>query len=184
MGTLLRRGVTHLNLVLIHPKQVATLQQEAATPHRLEATPHRPVDTPHKQADSHPSPVVTLQQLGVTPQQQEATLRLEATLPQPEDSLPRQEATQHHLELEVTLPCLHQVEAGVQHQADTERREELRRVTQGALHQASPCQITQQALQLAPQCLHMEVALRPTLRHRPFLKATGAPLRTFQGPIH
>lgn len=175
MGTLLRRGVTHLNPALIRPKQAATPQQEAATPHRLEATPNNPVDTPHRQADTHPRPVVTLQQQAVTPRQQGATLKPGATLPRPEASLPRQEATQHHLELEVTPPCLHQVEAGVQHQVAMERREELRRVTQGALHQASPRQITQEALQLAPQCLHTEAALRPTLRHRPFLKATGAP---------
>lgn len=45
-------------------------------------------------------------------------------------------------------------------------QEVLSRDTQGVLPQASPCQITPQ---LTLQCLDMEVELRPTLKHLPFL---------------
>lgn len=186
---------THLNQGHIHPNQEATLHRRVHTPQRPVATLQQPVAillqpvatllqgaaTPNSQADTHLKLAVTHLRLAVTlphrvvtPQQQGATLpRPVAVLPQLEASHLRQEDTKDSLEQEAIPPCLQEVEAGVQHQAAKECQEGLNRDTQGALLQASPCQVTQEPLRLTPPCLDMEVELRPILRHQLFLKGTG-----------
>ncbi|PWA21701.1 hypothetical protein CCH79_00003115 [Gambusia affinis] len=155
-----REGATHLSQGHIHPNQAPTLRQGVAIlRHRVpilqeeEATPHRAVDT--------------LLRLD-TRQQQEDFPKLEGTLLQLEAFL-RLVATLHNRVREVIPPCLQQGEAGVQHQVAMARLEGLRRDIQGALPQASQCQIILEPLLVAPRCLDTGVAFQPTLRRQQFL---------------
>lgn len=183
MDTHLRVGATHLNLEPIHPKQAATPRHRVATPLHKEATHPRPADTHPRPADTQPKPVVTLLQRVVILKRQAATpLNPGATLPPLEDTL-LQEGIPNSLLQGATPQCLQQqVEAGAQHQADSECREELHRVTQQALHRDSPCLISQQALDRC-LCRDME-AVRPTPKPLVFLKATGVRSKTFLELIH
>lgn len=161
-ATLQRKAATLQRKVATHQQQAASLQQQEVTPNREADTQTRPV-------------VVTLPQQAVIPQLPGASLpRPVVTLPKLEASLLKQEDTSSlSLEQEAIPPCLQQVvEAGVQHQVAMERQVVLSRDTKGVPLRASPCQVTQEPPP-THKCRHMEVELRPTLRHLPFIKGTG-----------
>lgn len=174
MDTLLKAGDIQVTRLLA-----------GATPLLLELTHHRPEDSLLRQEATHLQWVDTPKRLVDSP------LRLEATLPLLEDTLPKQEGTPHSLEQEDTRN--QQVEAGDQLQVDTERREELLRVTplapprdkttqqallQDKITQLAPPRVKITQHRLAPPTRGMEADIHKLLLS---LKDTGVQSKTFLG---
>lgn len=188
MDTLLKAGDTQVEPTL--PRQEDTLLPPGVTPLLLELTPLRPEDTLLRQEATH------LQQVDTPKLQADFPLRQGATLPLLEDTIPNQEGTPNSLEQVDTPPCHQQVEAGDQLQVDTERREELHRVTPPApprdritqqaphqdriTHQVPPLDRTTQQPR-APPTRGTEGGTRKLLLS---LKVTGVQSKTSLGLTH